>query len=236
MTKNRNIIIFTLVLIVVTGCMLLVYFGYLWPNNFFASRYSVKGIDVSNHQKVIDWEEISRNEKITFVFMKATEGKDYQDKYFTANWSAAGDLGLIRGAYHYFTAASSGMDQADNFIRLVPVEKGCLPPVIDIEVRGADKAVFKKELADFIGRIEETYHQTPILYVVYPIYDEYIKGEFDRCPVWIRDIIDPPALSDSGEWLFWQYSNRGRIRGIDSFVDLNVFRGDMQKLESLLSK
>jgi lysozyme len=236
MTKNRNIIIFTLVMMTGIGCLLLVYFGYLWPNNFFAARYPVKGIDVSNHQKVIDWQKIDRNEDIAFVFMKATEGNDYQDKYFAANWAAARDIGLLRGAYHYFTTASSGLDQADNFISLVPVEKGCLPPVIDIEVRGTGKAAFKKELSDFIGRIEETYHQTPILYVVYSIYDEYIQGEFNHCPVWIRDIIDPPVLSDNREWLFWQYSSRGRIGGIDSFVDMDVFRGDLQKLESLRSK
>jgi len=211
------------------------YLGIIWPNNIFANKYSVQGIDVSNHQKDIDWNLVAQNEKIKFVFIKATEGNDYQDKYFKSNWDSATQVGLYKGAYHYFTTESSGKEQANNFIASVPVEKGCLPPVIDIEESGLDKEKFKKELSDFISEIEETYKQKPILYVVYPLYEEYIQGDFEECPIWIRDVIKPAKLDDR-EWILWQYCNRGRVDGINSYADLNVFYGDEDKLKSLLSK
>lgn len=216
--------------------VVLCYFGILWPNSFFADKYLVQGIDVSNYQKEIDWKQVAANKKINFVFIKATEGNDYQDKYFKKNWEAASQVQLYKGAYHYFTTKSSGKEQAENFIKVVPLEKGCLPPVIDIEENGLHKETFKKELTDFIKLLEEKYKQKPILYVVYPLYDEYIRGDFKQYPIWIRDIVKPPKLSDKKQWLFWQYCNRGRIEGISTYVDLNVFDGDTSKLKSLLLK
>jgi lysozyme len=233
---KKRIVVSVGILISVGVILFLVYTGYIWPNSFFANRYSIHGIDVSNHQKDIDWKQVNRNPKIRFAFIKATEGKDYKDKYFQENWNNASEAGLYKGAYHYFKTTSSGKEQAENFIELVPVEKECLPPVVDIEESGLDKETFRKQLNDFIGLLEERYQQKPILYVVYPLYNEYIKGEFEQYPIWIRDILKPPRLSDDREWMFWQYCNRGRIKGIQSYVDLNVFSGDINKLKSLLSK
>lgn len=232
----KKVIVICGLSIVSITVVVLCYFGILWPNNFFANKYSVQGIDVSNYQKDIDWNKVAQNQKIKFVFIKATEGKDYQDKYFKSNWDSATQVGLYKGAYHYFTTKSSGIDQANNFINSVPVEKGCMPPVIDIEESGIDKEKFKKELSDYISIIEETYNQKPILYVVYSLYEEYIKGDFEECPIWIRDIIKPPRLEDERDWIFWQYCNRGRLDGINSYVDINVFYGDEGELKSLLSE
>lgn len=216
--------------------LILCYAGYLWPNSVFASAYSVRGIDVSNHQKDIDWKQVSQNKDIKFAFIKATEGKDYRDKCFLTNWNQASKVDMYKGAYHYFKATNSGKEQAENFMGLVPYETGCLPPVVDIEERGLSKAAFKKELNDYLLLVTEKYHQKPIIYVVYPLYNEYIKGEFEQYPIWIRDIIMPPKISDNREWIFWQYCNRGRIKGINTYVDLNVFNGDIDKMKALLSE
>lgn len=232
--KKRNIV--SGLLILAALILYLVYTGYIWPNNFFANRYSVHGIDVSNHQGEIDWNKVAQNEKIKFVYIKSTEGKDYIDKYFKTNWKEASQVGLIKGAYHYFKITSSGIDQAKNFIELVPKEKGCLPPVIDIEENGLGKEEFKKELVDCLGLLEKTYGQKPVLYVVYPLYEEYIKGDFQQYNIWIRDIVKPPKFSDGREWRFWQYSERGRLKGINTYVDLNVFIISIGDLKSLLSK
>ena len=65
------------------SCILLIltlvaldYFGVIWHNEIFAFRYPVKGLDVSHHQKKIDWAEVKTNHNFYFVFMKATEGHD----------------------------------------------------------------------------------------------------------------------------------------------------------------
>lgn len=206
------------------------YFGYIWHNEVFALKYRIKGLDVSNHQGNIDWNRVKQEERYRFVFIKASEGNDYKDKFFLQNWNEADEAGILRGAYHYFTAGSSGKEQAQNFISIVPKEEGALPPVVDIEVYGKNKVEFQKELKDFISTVEQYYEQKAILYVMYPYYDAYIKGDFKDNTVWIRDIVKHPQLSDNREWIFWQYSNRGRVKGIDNYVDLNCFNGSMEEL------
>jgi len=233
MKKKWIIVLTALALILALG--LLCYFGIIWPNSIFAAKYAVHGIDVSNHQKDIDWTKVTSDRSVKFAFIKATEGVDYVDPYFTANWEGAAKAGLYRGAYHYFTATDSGFDQAMNFIGLVPVETGCLPPVVDIEEMSADPTAFRKDLGDFLNLIEAAYGQKPIIYAVHASYEKYIKGNFEGYPVWIRSVITPAGLSDKRPWLFWQYNNRGRVGGIHAYVDQNVFNGSMDELKALLS-
>lgn len=234
---RKKAIIFLICLIITASTFsLLMYFGIVWPNSIFANAYIVYGIDVSNHQGYINWKQIAQNKNTKFVFIKATEGENFQDKKFTTNWIGASQAGLYKGAYHYFTVSSSGIKQANNFIRVVPNDKGCLPPVVDIEENGLGKDAFKKELKEYFALLEKTYRQKPIIYVVYSLYNEYIKGDFENYPIWIRDIIKPPNIGNDRDWLFWQYCDRGRLEGIQTYVDLNVFREDIGKLTALLSK
>ena len=50
--------------------------------------YPVKGVDVSAHQKEIDWRGLA-SEDISFAFIKATEGSSHVDKNFKKNWREA---------------------------------------------------------------------------------------------------------------------------------------------------
>lgn len=236
MKRIRKVIIALLIFIIVGLLMgYLEYNGYIWHTSVFTSKFTVRGIDVSHWQGDIDWEEV-KGGNYKFAFIKATEGTTFVDNRYQENWDNSRKAGVLRGAYHYLTIGSSGEEQARNFIRVVPVEDNALPPVIDIEVGGIPKEVFQKELWDFIKLIEENYNQKPILYVVYPLYNEYIKGDFKEYKIWIRDIIKYPNLSDNRDWTFWQYCNRGRIKGIDTYVDLNVFIENEDELMELLLK
>ncbi|WP_021171119.1 Lysozyme M1 precursor [Sporomusa ovata DSM 2662] len=207
----------------------LIYNGYIWPNSYFAYKYQVQGIDVSAYQGMINWETVAQNKRLHFVFIKASEGMDYQDSYFRKNWDESNNRGILRGAYHYFRTTSSGLAQARNFESIVPAEQGSLPPVVDVEEDGLKE----EELKTFLDELESHYKQKPIIYVVYPLYDKYIKNEFTDYPIWIRDVIKTPRLSDGREWSFWQYCNRGRIKGIDTFVDINIYAKDYEELRKL---
>ena len=102
-----------------------------------SSNYLIHGIDVSKYQRVIDWEDLKamsiKNINIRFVYIKATEGIDLLDEQFRRNWLEAEDYGMTKGAYHFFVAGESGKQQAKNFISIVELKKGDLPPVLDIE-------------------------------------------------------------------------------------------------------
>lgn len=216
----------------------LFYLGILQINNPDKTRFPIRGIDVSRFQQKVDWQAL-KSEDIRFVFIKATEGGDYRDPAFAENWNESKRAGIARGAYHFFTFCRKGREQAQNFIQAVPVEAGALPPVIDLEFGGncsarPEREVLLKELKDFINEIERVYGQQPIFYLKYNSYESYVKGEFQNLHLWIQDRFFEPELSDQRKWSFWQYSSRGRLRGVKTYVDLNVFNGTEEEFSRLV--
>jgi lysozyme len=228
---QRYIWTISIILIILLG--FLEYRGIIWHNELFALRYDVKGLDVSHHQGDINWKVVQEKNDFKFVYIKATEGKDYVDGRFTYNWKEAKKNGLLTGAYHFFAMTSSGEEQANNFINLVPKQSDSLPPVIDIEIPlnyNQDKV--RQELRTLADKMEQQYGKKPILYVTYDRYDKYVKGYFPNYDIWIRDIVKFPTLGKQ-KWLLWQYHNRGKIDGVDTYVDINVFNGNLDRFNQI---
>jgi lysozyme len=213
-------------------------YGILFFNNPSMEEFPVRGIDVSHHQGDIDWEIING---IDFVFIKATEGGDYVDPEFESNWHDSANTGIRRGAYHFFSLCKGGEEQASNFIHTVPVDKNALMPVIDLEFSGQCKNIdkdydVKGEIDIFSEILEGVYEKKPVLYVTYEFYNRYLKDRIKGYQVWIRDLYTAPVEINDGKWLFWQYSSRGKISGIDGFVDFNVFNGSKEDFIMLTEK
>ena len=198
--------------------------------------YKVHGIDVSHHQGEIDWKAVKATEKqehpIRFVFMKATEGGDYKDRRFEENFRRAGELGLVRGAYHFYNPNTDPIRQADFFISQVRLKKGDLAPVLDIERKPRNKAQLKADLKKFLDRLELHYGVKPIIYTSYKYKTRYLDApEFDAYPFWIAHYY-VSMLSYSGPWHFWQHTDYGLVPGIEGNVDLNVFNGSMEEMKA----
>lgn len=193
-------------------------------------EYPVRGFDISHHQEEIRWDQVKTG-GYSFVFIKATEGTDFVDDHFAANWKGAASAGLSRGAYHFWNFCAQGASQADNFLKTVPVEAGAMAPTIDIEDSNSchkkpAKADFRKQLDEFIAKVEAAYGKMPILYVNGAIYRDYFDGDKLKYPIWFAYPRDPaPKLPDGKNWTFWQYSFHGSVGGIDGDVDLDVFNG-----------
>jgi lysozyme len=209
-------------------------FGIAIPENF-----SIHGIDVSHHQDNINWDLVSamqvKNVKIGFAFIKATEGLAKVDNRFNRNWFRAREAGMCRGAYHFFLATKSGRLQAQNFIDVVELEKGDLPPVLDVEqTYGVSPDKLRKEVQNFLQSTEEYYGVKPIIYTNVDFYRQYLNGAFDDYPLWVAHYLqqDKPRINRS--WLFWQHNEAGRVNGITSKVDFDVFNGDSTAFRNLL--
>lgn len=201
--------------------------------------FSVHGIDVSHHQGDIDWARLESLQQasvpIRFVFIKATEGGDHKDKRFDENFASARQHGFIRGAYHFYNPATDPIVQADFFISHVPLEKGDLPPVIDIEKNPtrSQQQTFYAQLALFLYRLEAHYGVRPIVYTSLKFKERYLSfPEFDRYPLWIAHY-HVPQPGYQGEWAFWQHTDRATLPGIDEKTDLNVFHGSTKELQAL---
>lgn len=230
----------SLLSLLILGLLLVIafYMGYLRANYPSYGRFPIQGIDVSHYQGKIDWKALDKKQ-VRFAFIKATEGGDFKDKYFLENWSAAKSEGIAVGAYHFFTFCKSGAIQAQNFIASVPKETKVLAPVIDLEYGGNCKLKKSKtevllEIDTLIALLTAHYEKSPILYVTNAFYQDFDIGKYKDCPIWIRDIYKEPKLPDARKASFWQFSNRGRLQGIDAFVDLNVFYGTEAEFKQLL--
>ncbi len=223
-------IAFVLVLSIIA---VLVYNGIILLNNPRDEYYPVRGVDVSSYQGEIDWDILSQND-IDFAFIKATEGSGFVDEKFKQNWENSNKTDLRIGAYHFLSYDSSGAGQAENFIKAVPKNKNSLPPVVDVEFYGeyfknpADIEKAKPILDEFIEKLEEHYGKKPIIYATKRSYDLYIKDNYTDYPIWIRNVIAKPKLSDNRNWTFWQYTNREKLDGYsgdEKYIDMNVFNG-----------
>jgi lysozyme len=185
------------------------------------------GVDVSNHQGDIDWERVAADD-IGFAYIKATEGGDFVDDRFDQNWEGAGDAGLDRGAYHFFTLCRPGAEQAENFLRTVPDDPDALPPVVDLELSGncsarPDRASIARELEAFLELVEAAAGEPAVLYLVDDFEGHYhLRDELDR-DLWLRRILRRPDLDG---WWVWQFQYRASVDGIRGGADLNVMRGD----------
>ena len=201
-------------------------------------NYLIHGIDVSKHQKNIDWtavKEMRVNDiNLHFVFIKATEGIGMVDEKFRRNWNKASAENITKGAYHFFIASKSGKLQAANFIQTVPLVPGDLPPVLDIEqTYGANLIDLQKRLHEWLDLVEKKFSVKPIIYTNIDFYKNFLSGSFDEYPLWIAHYLvkDKPRIQRN--WNFWQHSESGRVNGINSFVDFNVFNGDSLAFENM---
>jgi lysozyme len=196
-------------------------------------HYEVQGIDVSHYQSKINWDSIAA-QNISFAFVKATEGEAFKDSLYRANWPEMKRVGIKRGAYHFFRPSLSVYKQAKNFMDHVMLEIGDLPPVLDVEVdddASVDLVVFR--IKTWLEMIEHHYNITPIIYTNITYFNKYIAGNLDEYPIWIaRYSYSEPILAFNKQWDFWQYGNRGRLKGIEGDVDFNVFNGNRERLES----
>ena len=197
-----------------------------YPDN---KMYPIVGLDISHHQGNINWNEINKNE-IKFVYLKATEGGDWVDKKFLSHWRSAKQYDIKVGAYHFYRICKTGKEQANNFIKTVPIENA-LAPVVDLEYLGNCKTVKSRrdiihEIEDFLHIVGNHYAKDPIIYTTYEFYNEYVEGEFLDKKIWIRDIFCSPKKLDGRGWVIWQFTNRGRVKGIEKVVDMNVFNGN----------
>lgn len=195
------------------------------------SVYPVRGIDVSAHNGDIDFVSVAAD-SIRFVYIKATEGADFCDALFARNFRQASEAGLDVGAYHFFRFETPGHIQAYNFMNSLEGKRLTLPAAIDVEDWNNAEDVPVKDVVDQLSSmlgVLKSAGRNVVIYTNKKGYDTYIKGRLDSVQVWMCSLDGEP--SDSVNWKFWQYSHRGRVRGIAGNVDLDTYRGTMADFE-----
>jgi lysozyme len=195
----------------------------------------VIGIDVSEFQGKVDWDDIEILEEkypVQFVFIRATAGNDRVDAQFKKNWDGAKENKIMRGAYHYYRPNENSIEQANLFIKTVKLQKGDLPPVLDIERLPKNQPLdsLKKGLKRWLTKVEAHYQVRPIIYTGERYYSDFLKDEFSEYLFWIANYnFYREKIED--DWLFWQFTEKASLPGIKHRVDVNIYNGDLEQLQ-----
>lgn len=185
------------------------------------------GIDVSKYQKTIDWDVVSKDKKIQYVYIKATEGSDLVDERYQQNLRNARRVGIKAGSYHYLSTRSSVTNQFKNFARTAQRDEQDLIPVIDVEVcKPWSAQQLRDSLKVFANMLEDYYGCKPIIYTYESFFKNYLGKAFADYPIFIakysRTSDELPNINGL-KWILWQYSDNGRVNGINAKVDLSQF-------------
>lgn len=207
---------------------------------------TVPGIDVSHWDAGIDWPKVRATGQ-RFVFAKATEGINYKDDTFKDNWTGARAAGLLRGAYHFFRCNVDAKKQADYFINYVRTVKddGELPPVLDLETNdGISREKIVPAVKIWLDRVENAFGKKPIIYSGQYFLQDYLVQPGGGPPPWAKNYplwlaqypnqyvegMKPYLPKGWFSWTIWQYSDKGRVNGINASVDMNLFNGSLVDL------
>lgn len=187
----------------------------------------VHGIDLSRYQGDVFWETVGDNAKMSYVYLKATEGGDRIDPKFERNINLAHRYGLKVGSYHFFRPKTPLQLQLDNFTaQCLPGEQDLIP-MIDVETLGGLQVdQFCDSLLTFLRMVEHAYRQKPLVYTFRNFYNWHLVGKLDDYQLMIALYLDEePVLADERDITMWQYTGKGRIVGINGYVDKSRFLG-----------
>ncbi|HKP52089.1 MAG TPA: glycoside hydrolase family 25 protein [Chloroflexia bacterium] len=197
------------------------------------------GIDVSNHQGIINWAAVPSSGRV-FAFAKASEGTGFIDPFFARNWKGMKDAGLLRGAYHFFRPSVDATAQANLFIQQVKrLDPGDLPPVIDVEAHdNRSAAVIVQGIKQWVARVQDALGRDPMIYTGPSFWQTRVgnSNAFSQTlPLWIAHYgVAKPIVP--GGWPFHtihQFTDNGQANGVSGPVDTNRFNGDMAGLRRL---
>lgn len=200
----------------------------------------VSGVDVAGHQRPggapIDWKMVAGPGGQQFAFVKASEGAGWKNTFYEEDARTAAEAGMKVGAYHYARPAEDPVAQARYFADVINAGPALqLPPVLDLEV---DEGLSPTRLAAwtqlFLTELKARTGKTPMIYTYRYFWYEHMDNTsaFTSYPLWLAAYQNQPPRPVGGwdKLSFWQRSESGRVLGINTPVDMNLFNGNAGQL------
>lgn len=195
---------------------------------------SHKGIDVSKYQGDIDWEAVA-SDGVEYAFVRLglrgyESGKLVLDEYFDKNMQGANAAGIKTGVY-FFTQAvtvAEAVEEAQYVLENITGYDVSYPVVFDVEmiVNGNGRAndLSQEERTDiaiaFCEAIKEAGY-TPMIYGNVKCFTKLLDmtrlNDYEKWYAFYDDYMYMPY-----EVGIWQYTEKGRVAGINASVDLNI--------------
>lgn len=199
---------------------------------------NIKGIDVSRWQGVINWAKVAED-GVQFAIIKAggsdgTLGKCYTDPQFLANVIGAATHNIHIGAYYFVgKKCTSAKEGQANALRFYDIIKNCVfdyPVYIDFESPDrSNKQGNTDAVKAFCKQMEDLGYYVGI-------YASDISGFKERLDIsqltawdkWVARRGSEPKYAT--KYNIWQYSSKGKVKGIRGNVDMDFSKIDFSKI------
>lgn len=190
-----------------------------------------EGIDVSSWQGEIDFSQVKAS-GIEVVYIKSSEGFRSVDSYFEQNYANAKNAGLKVGLYHYVTARSveDAVRQANFFVSTISGKNPDCKLAMDFESFGSlGREEINQIALTFMQTVKNVSGKDVIIYS-----DEYnanstFESNLATYPLWVAqyEVSEPTVREHWNNWAGWQYTDRGEVPGISSYVDRDKFTNEV---------
>ena len=192
------------------------------------------GIDVSEHQGIIDWEAV-KEDGISFALLRCGYGQndeEQDDKYFLRNIAECQRLGIPYGVYLYSYALNedNAYSEAEHVLRLMQISNAYAKRGVWIDMEDADGYKLR--------------HGMPlnsVLVNICQIFCDTLKNKGYNAGIyasyyWLTEILNDSKLDNYDKWVaqwadsckyqkpysIWQYTSSGTVNGISGEVDMDI--------------
>lgn len=192
----------------------------------------LKGVDVSEHNGVINWDKVKAN-GVKFAMIRMGFGSDIKsqdDKQFERNVRECERVGIPWGAYLYSYALTVEQvkSEAAHALRLLKGKKPSYPVAFDME----DADGYKKKhgmpnnatlvaICDtFLSIVRDAGYEVMLYANKDWLTNRLNSSKLDKYKKWVAQWGD--KLTYNGEnVVMWQFTNSGIVPGINGHVDMN---------------
>lgn len=193
------------------------------------------GIDVSRYQYDVDWQQVA-NAGIEFAMIRVgyrgyETGALAEDPYAKANLEGALNAGLQVGVYFFSQAITpeEAVEEAQYLLSYITDYDITLPLVFDWEIPNVENprslAVDPRTLTDcalaFCRTVEEAGYTPMVYFNTNQARDDLYIAELKDYPFWLA--LYHPRMRFPYKIQMWQYTDSGKIPGIEVEVDLNIW-------------
>ncbi|MEV5977042.1 glycoside hydrolase family 25 protein [Streptomyces sp. NPDC052114] len=177
----------------------------------------IRGIDVSSHQSTFSTDGLS------FVIIKATEGRSYINPKLTAQTKRARDGGCVVGFYHFLWPGNITA-QAEYFVGKAPEKAGDLLAV-DWERTGEGTRASNAEKDRFIREVKRLRpgHKV-LLYCNRDFWLNHDVTSYAGDGLWIADYVTAGKPRIKAKWTIHQHTSTPLDKNVADFASEDALR------------
>ena len=205
------------------------------------------GIDVSQHNGIIDWNAVKNSGGVDFAFIRlgyrgyGAAGNFALDSQFVTNVNSASNVGIDTGIYFFSQATNyqEGVDEARYVLNTLNMNPGLKDKLdfsimLDVEYstdpsgNGRADHISNEARSEAVRGFLETMNSYGLRPGIYANKDFLVNkldlSRFNNYDIWLAHwTYDFNNKSDyNGAYKVWQYSNCGSVFGINGCVDLDI--------------